>query len=43
MICEVIAMNQLLKYAGINSAKLFNQRLREAMRPVRDYLEEDYE
>jgi len=43
VICEVIAMNHLLKYAGINSAKLFNQRLQEAMRPVRDYLEEDYE
>ncbi len=43
VIAEVIAMNHLLKYAGINSAQLFAERLQEAMRPVRDYLEEDYE
>lgn len=43
VIAEVIAMNQLLKYSGINSAELFNERLLEAMRPVREYLEEDYE
>ena len=43
VIAEVIAMNQLLKYSGVNSAELFNERLREAMRPVREYLEEDYE
>lgn len=43
VIAEVIAMNQLLKYSGVNAAELFNERLREAMRPVREYLEEDYE
>jgi len=43
VVSEVVAMNHLLKYAGIHSAKLFNDRLREAMRPVREYLEEDYE
>jgi len=43
VISEVVAMNHLLKYSGIHSAKLFNDRLRDAMRPVREYLEEDYE
>ncbi|HUF12087.1 MAG TPA: HPr(Ser) kinase/phosphatase [Longimicrobiales bacterium] len=43
VISEVVAMNHLLKYSGIHSAELFNRRLQEAMRPVRDYLEEDYE
>ncbi|NJD09168.1 MAG: HPr(Ser) kinase/phosphatase [Gemmatimonadetes bacterium] len=43
VISEVVAMNHLLKYSGVHSARLFNDRLREAMRPVRDYLEEDYE
>lgn len=43
VIAEVVAMNHLLKYTGINSAVLFNERLKEAMRPVRDTLEEDYE
>jgi len=43
VICEVVAMNQLLKYTGVHSAALFNQRLQEAMRPVREYLREDYE
>jgi len=43
VISEVVAMNHLLKYSGINSAELFNRRLQDAMRPVRDYLEEDYE
>jgi hypothetical protein len=36
-------MNHLLKYSGVHSAKLFNQRLQENMRPLRQYLEEDYE
>jgi HPr kinase/phosphorylase len=40
---EVVAMNHLLKYAGIHSARLFNEQLQAAMRPTRDYLEEDYE
>lgn len=43
VISEVVAMNHLLKYAGIDPALEFDQRLREAMRPVRQYLEEDYE
>lgn len=43
VISEVVAMNHLLKYSGVNSAALFNQRLKDALRPVRDYLEEDYE
>jgi len=43
VISEVVAMNHLLKYSGVNSAELFNRRLQDAMRPVRDYLEEDYE
>jgi HPr kinase/phosphorylase len=40
---EVVAMNHLLKYAGVHSARLFNEQLQAAMRPIRDYLEEDYE
>lgn len=43
VIAEVVAMNHLLKYAGVNTAALFNERLKDAMRPVREYLEEDYE
>jgi HPr kinase/phosphorylase len=43
VISEVVAMSHLLKYAGIDPALEFDQRLREAMRPVRQYLEEDYE
>jgi HPr kinase/phosphorylase len=43
VISEVVAMNHLLKYAGVHSAKLFNQRLMDSMQPVRAYLEEDYE
>ncbi len=43
VISEVVAMNHLLKYAGIDPALEFDQRLREAMRPVRQYLEQDYE
>ncbi len=43
VISEVVAMNHLLKYAGVHSAQLFNARLQDAMRPVRAYLEEDYE
>lgn len=43
VISEVVAMNHLLKYSGVHSAKLFDERLQDAMRPVRDYLEEDYE
>ena len=43
VLSEVVAMNHLLKYAGIHSAELFNQRLMKAMKPLREYLEEDYE
>jgi HPr kinase/phosphorylase len=43
VISEVVAMNHLLKYTGVNSAALFNERLMRAMRPAADYLEEDYE
>jgi HPr kinase/phosphorylase len=43
VISEVVAMNHLLKYSGVHTAKLFNQRLMDSMQPVRAYLEEDYE
>lgn len=43
VIAEVIAMNHLLKYAGVDSAARFSDNLRQVMRPVRDYLEQDYE
>ncbi len=43
VISEVVAMNHLLRYAGVDSAKAFNDRLKAAMQPIREYLEEDYE
>jgi HPr kinase/phosphorylase len=43
VISEVVAMDHLLRYAGVDSARLFEQNLRLLMRPVKDYLEEDYE
>ncbi len=46
VIAEVIAMNHLLRYAGINSAEVFNERLMGHMRKaadVRRYLAEDDE
>lgn len=43
VIAEVVAMNHLLRYAGIDSAALFDQRLRRQMSPAGEYLEEDYE
>jgi HPr kinase/phosphorylase len=43
VISEVIAMNHLLKYAGIDSAAAFDRDLMDVMRPIREYLEEDYE
>ncbi len=43
VIAEVIAMNHLLKYAGVDSAVDFDRRLKKMMRPIREYLEEDYE
>jgi HPr kinase/phosphorylase len=46
VICEVVAMNHLLRYSGIDTARNFNERLIRRMREqaqIRDYLEEDYE
>lgn len=43
VISEVVAMDHLLRYSGVDSAQAFDQRLRAAMAPVREYLEEDYE
>jgi len=43
VISEVIAMNHLLKYSGVDTARAFDQKLRSHMRPVREYLEEDNE
>ena len=43
VVCEVVAMNHLLKYAGINTAELFNRRLQRHMAGLPEYLEEDYE
>lgn len=43
VISEVVAMNHLLKYSGVDSAAAFNEKLQDAMRPVREYLEQDYE
>jgi HPr kinase/phosphorylase len=46
VICEVIAMNHLLKYSGIDPAERFNERLIKQMRDsseVRQYLQEDNE
>lgn len=44
VIAEVVAMNHLLKYAGVDSAARFNERLQQHMRGgAAEYLEEDYE
>lgn len=43
VITEVVALNHLQKYAGIDSANLFNQRLRQHLSGAAEYLEEDYE
>ncbi len=43
VISEVVAMNHLLKYSGIDSAARFDQKLRSTVAPVEEYLEEDYE
>ncbi|MGH7673273.1 MAG: HPr(Ser) kinase/phosphatase [Gemmatimonadales bacterium] len=46
VICEVVAMNHLLRYGGVDSAQTFNDRLIRRMREKRElqeYLEEDYE
>jgi HPr kinase/phosphorylase len=46
VVCEVVAMNHLLKYAGVDTARLFNDRLQRRMAGGAgrsEYLEEDYE
>jgi HPr kinase/phosphorylase len=43
VIAEVVAMNHLLKYSGVDSAAEFERSLIERLRPVEDYLEEDDE
>lgn len=43
VIAEVIAMNHLLKYAGVDAAQDFDRSLVERMQPIREYLEEDDE
>lgn len=43
VISEVVAMNHLLRYAGVDSAENFDRKLREALLPARDYLEQDHE
>jgi HPr kinase/phosphorylase len=43
VVSEVVAMNHLLRYSGIDSAVEFDRRLRGALLPVGEYLEEDYE
>jgi len=46
VICEVVAMNHLLRYSGVDSAHAFNERLIRRMREkgeLQHYLEEDYE
>ena len=47
LIGEVIAMNHLLRYSGVDAAEAFNQRLlgrmRSAASDVRQYLVEDNE
>lgn len=43
VVCEVVAMNHLLKFAGHDTAALFNKRLQARMGAHAEYLEEDYE
>lgn len=46
VICEVVAMNHLLRYSGVDSAKQFNERLIQRMAQqaeLSEYLSEDYE
>jgi HPr kinase/phosphorylase len=46
VICEVVAMNHLLRYSGVDSARQFNERLIQRMAEqveLREYLAEDYE
>jgi HPr kinase/phosphorylase len=48
VIAEVIALNHLLRYSGVNAAEAFNDRLLRRMKGaaatnVREYLQEDHE
>jgi HPr kinase/phosphorylase len=46
VVAEVVAMNHLLRYSGVNAAEAFNERLMNRMRvaaDVRQYLAEDDE
>jgi HPr kinase/phosphorylase len=48
VVAEVIAMNHLLRYSGVNSAEAFNERLVGRMKAaaannIREYLQEDNE
>jgi HPr kinase/phosphorylase len=48
VIAEVIALNHLLRYSGINSAEAFNERLVRRMKTaaasnIQEYLQEDHE
>ena len=46
VICEVVAMNHLLRYSGVDAARAFNDRLLKRLaerRQVQEYLEEDNE
>lgn len=46
VICEVVAMNHLLRYSGVDAARQFNDRLIQrlaAQAELREYLAEDYE
>ncbi|HEX5726264.1 MAG TPA: HPr(Ser) kinase/phosphatase [Longimicrobiaceae bacterium] len=43
VVCEVVAMNHLLRYSGVDSAQRFNDRLQGFMAHRAEYLEEDYE
>jgi HPr kinase/phosphorylase len=48
VIAEVVALNHLLRYSGVNSAEAFNERLVGKMKlaargNVREYLQEDHE
>lgn len=43
VIAEVLAMNHLMRYAGVDTAGAFDRRLKQKMQTIREYLEEDYE
>jgi HPr kinase/phosphorylase len=46
VIAEVVAMNHLLRYSGVDVAQAFNERLIKRMKQksgVREYLQDDYE